>query len=339
LKNLFKNLIYVLFIFLFLFSCDYKRESIGDFEKIVVFADSAFYDIIRTDLERTFDQFVYTPQSERSFYLDLQPLEMLPTYMTRRNLLFACRLDASDSVSSYVQRMLSPEVKEAVSNGKVFHIFQENLFADEQMGIILAAPDEKAFLQKLATYSEDIYKKLESYYFERLERSMFIDAEQTALENYLAKNFGWKIRVQYDYNLVIETEDENFVWLRRLEPDRSIFIFRFPEQKLNTEKDWLINLRDSLATVYYEKDSISVEDTYLLRTRIAGFDAIKLVGIWQNHHLILGGPFRTYAFHDPESNFVYIIDISVTAPQKRKKPFLDQLEILANSFQIIRAGS
>ena len=165
---------------------------------------------------------------------------------------------------------------------------------------------------------------------------MFFKGEQTELEDYIATNYGWKIRIQHDYYLVKESEDGNFIWLRRLDPDRSLFVYRFKAKGLDREDSgWLIEKRDSLGTIYFESDSVSKEDSYMVNTEFCGFPAVKLIGIWQNHKLFIGGPFRTYAFFDPEQKYIYMVDILVTAPDKRKKPYLDQLEVMANTFRLL----
>jgi hypothetical protein len=314
-------------------ACGYKDSSYGEYEHIIVFADSALYKNIRPELEQTFDQFVYTPITEKSFYLELKPLHHLDKYKKYRNLLFIGLLDGEDDVSQYITQSFDIEVQQAIKAGRIFHIFQEDLFAKEQMVIFLSSTDLITLKQNLIAASDEIYKKLESYYFERLERLMFAKGEKKVLEKY-----GWRIKIQHDYNLVKESDDGNFIWLRRINPDRSMFVFRFPADSLiMSDSQWLIDLRDSLTTIYYEGDSISQKDTYTVHTQFDDHTALKLVGIWQNHKLYIGGPFRTYAFFDKEQNYVYVIDILVTAPTRRKKPYLDQLEVIANSFQLLPA--
>jgi hypothetical protein len=94
-------------------------------------------------------------------------------------------------------------------------------------------------------------------------------------------------------------------------------------------------MRDSLTTVHFEADSIDLNDTYLQLVQFRGRETKKLIGIWQNHRHYIGGPFRTYAFADPVEKYMYLIDMSVTAPGERKKPYLDQLDIMANTFEFV----
>jgi hypothetical protein len=319
----------------FIPGCDYKSASFGDFEKIIVFADSTIYNKIQIELEQTFEQFVYTPHSERSFYLDLQPLEMFDTYQTRRNLLFLGLFDGQDKVSEFVKGALSPQVQKSVVDGDVFEIFKEDLFASEQVVIFLPASDIEMLRKNLLARQDIIFNRLNSSYFRRVKNAMFLKGEQLIIEEYLEREYGWKIRLQHDYYIVKEVDDKSFVWFRRLNPDRCLFIYRFPYRDLDDEGSWLYHTRDSLTTVYFEGDSIDKEDTYIEFVEFQGKTAKKLNGIWQNRKHYIGGPFRTFVFSDENEKYIYLIDISVTAPGYRKKPYLDQLEVLANTFQFV----
>lgn len=335
LKKVYLNLLICATLFLFFFGCEYKPASFGDFEKIVVFADSTLYTQVLTELEQTFDQFLYTPHSEKSFYLDLQPLALLDTYQTRRNILFMGLIDGQDPVSEFMNSALSVQIKDKVMKGSVFEIFQANLFASEQEVIFLPAVSPQSLKKNLSDRKDIIFNKLDKSYMKRLQNAMFLKGEQFVIEDYLSKEYGWKIRVQHDYQIVKETEDQNFVWLRRLNPDRSLFIYRFPYTEVDGEGAWIYSLRDSLTTVHFEADSIEKEDTYLQLVSFRGEETKKLTGVWQNHRHYIGGPFRTYVFADSAKTYRYLIDMSVTAPGERKKTYLDQLDIMANSFEFV----
>ena len=57
----------------------------------------------------------------------------------------------------------------------------------------------------------------------------------------------------------------------------------------------------------------------------------------QSHLLIMrhGGPFKNYTFYDPLSRRIYMIDISVYAPERDKMPSLRQLNLIARTFRTI----
>jgi hypothetical protein len=315
-------------------ACKYESESFGDFEKVFVFSDSLMFSKVQTELEQVFDHYVYTPHSEKTFYLEYQSLNALRTYQKRRNIMFLVLLDGKDEVSKYIDQILTPQVKAAVAEGKVFYIFKENLFTQDQMGIILVARDVATMQQNLVAYGDDIFNQLDDYHFRRLERIMFLRGEQTALEEYFLNNLGWKIRVQHDYYIVKESEDGNFVWLRRFKPDRNLFVYRFKGDSSMLNEEYVTNVRDSLSKIYFEGDSVSAEDTYAVSDMFKGKPALTMIGVWQNHQHYLGGPFKSYTFYDKNSAYIYMIDMMVTAPGKRKKPFLDQLDTMARTFTL-----
>jgi hypothetical protein len=336
LKKLFSfRFLALLLFFIFLYSCDFKSGSVGDFDQIIVFSDSVLYTEIESKLNRIFDNFIYTPHSEKSFLHKWIPLNLIDSYKKRRNIILIGLLNQNDPTSEYVKKMLSPEIQKEIEKGEIFEIFKENIFAYDQLGLIICAANRQQLNEKLLQQSESIYNNFKKYHFWRLKRILFSGNEQFDIENFLTNEYGWTVKVPYSYQIVERSIDSNFVWIKRTEPSRSLFVYRTLGNKSKIQENWIQNIRDSLATVHFDGDSISVEDTYTLQTVINGIPATKMVGIWQNHQQILGGPFRTYAIHDENSGYIYIIDISVVAPGKRKKPFIDQLEVIANTFRII----
>jgi hypothetical protein len=329
------NLALYFFSLLMLFSsCKYESNSFGDFEKIFVIADSTFYKNLKPELEQVFDNYVYTPHSEKSFYLEYLNIKSLNNYSKRRNLLFLALLDGNDETSQYISQLLSNEVKQAVHQGNIFYIFREDFLTKDQMCVILIGNDETAIRNNLITYKDEIFDEMDEYHFKRLEKIMFLKAEQVALEDYFWENLGWRIRIQHDYHVVKESDSGNFVWLRRFKPDRNIFIYRFKGDSSALNEDNIIYIRDSLGVVYFEGDSVSREDTYAKFENFKEYPALTLTGVWQNHKHYIGGPFKLYALFEKSSGQIYIIDMLVTAPGKRKKPFLDQLDVMGRTFTI-----
>lgn len=326
----------IFIIVLIVFSCDYQPASYGSFQKIVVYADSTIFHAVQKELEQVFDQFIYTPNVERSFNLDLQPLHTFETYQTRRNIIFVGILNQTDEVSKFIDNSLSAQVKTGVREGRVFEIIKEDLFASQQVVMFFPATNIESLRNNLINRSDIIFNRLQKLYFKRLEYAMFLKGEQFELEEYLAKTYGWQIRVQHDYRIILESEDRNFFWLRRFNPDRSMFITRIPQIQMDFEQnDWLYAIRDSLTTLYYEADSIDKSDSYIQVVDFNDYKALKLIGVWQNHTHRIGGPFRTYVFND-SSIYTYLIDMTVTAPGQDKKVFLDQLDVMARSFHFVK---
>ena len=58
-----------LIIILFFLSCDYKPESIGAFNEILILASPEDKEFVKPIIEELFDGVVYTPQDEKVFDL------------------------------------------------------------------------------------------------------------------------------------------------------------------------------------------------------------------------------------------------------------------------------
>jgi len=333
-KKTFNPTLFLFSLLLLFSSCKYESASFGDFEKIYVIADSTLYKSVKPELEQVFDNYVYTPHSEKSFYLEYLNINSLNNYNKRRNLLFLVLLDGKDETSQYINRLLSDEVKQAIRQGNIFYIYRENFLTQDQMGIILIGNDETTIRNNLLTFKDEIFDEMDAYYFKRLEKIMYLNAEQVALADYFWENLGWRIRIQHDYHVVKESDSGNFVWLRRFKPDRNIYIYRFKGDSSALNEDNIVNIRDSLGVVYFEGDSVSREDTYAKFENFKKYPALTLTGVWQNHKHYIGGPFKLYALFDKSSGQIYMIDMLVTAPGERKKPFLDQLDVMGRTFTI-----
>ena len=63
--------------------------------------------------------------------------------------------------------------------------------------------------------------------------------------------------------------------------------------------------------------------------------AIQLTGVWQNDRETrpAGGPFRSYGFYDLNTQRLYLVDMAVFAPGKKKLPYLRQLDVMAQTFK------
>lgn len=322
---------------LYLFaSCDYKPGSLGSDQRIFVFVDSLLWQDIKEDVEETFYAYVYTPRAERSFILARRSLDKLGGLKTRKNLLFIGTTDTRNKVNDYLDQIVPVEFKKDVIKGKSFSFFKDNLFVNDQISLFMIAKDKESFLEQFKINKENIFTIFKEKYFSRLESDMFEKGEQFELENFLEENYGYKIKVQHDYFIANQDPKEKYIWMRRLEPDRWISIWRKSENDVSFSRDTLFNIRNEMTKKYYEGDYIVDDETSIQEQLFLGWKAIKITGIWRNDSLIVGGPFRTYVVPKEDEKSVYFIDIAVMAPTRDKKPYLDQLEVIAHSFQFVR---
>jgi len=334
-KKLFAAVLVIIFG-VFIQSCDVKVGVVGYPQEIFVVADSLLWNEVGPEITEVFETPVYTPIPEPSFSVQWIPLQELNAYKERQNVFLIGIAGDENPTSDYLKSILPAEIQSGVENDRNFHFFSDDLFARGQINLFLYAKDRNTFRQRFDQYKDDIFSEFNKRYSKRLSEDMYKQAEQKELEELIAEKYGWKIRVQHDYFIATQDINAKYIWLRRLDPDRWLSIWEMEGDSSDLTLDALIDTREKILGKYYQGDRVDRDETYLMNVEFKGQTASKVVGIWQNDSLYVGGPFRTYALMDPSNSKIYYIDIAVMAPDKQVKPYLDQLEVIANTFEIAK---
>ncbi|MBN1406519.1 MAG: DUF4837 family protein [Calditrichaceae bacterium] len=317
-------------------SCDLQVTVMGYPQEIFVVADSLLWTEVGPEIMEVFEAPVYTPIPEPSFALQWIPLRELNAYKDRMNVFLIGIAGDKNPTSEYLKSILPAEIQSGVENDQNYHFFSNDLFARGQINLFLYAKDKMTFRQRFDQYKDDIFSEFNKRYLKRLSEDMFKQAEQKDIEQFILEKYGWKIRVQHDYFIATQDINAKYIWLRRMEPDRWVSVWEMKGDASDLTLDSLIKTRDKVLGKYYQGDWVDRDETYLMNVEFSGHPASKVVGIWQNDSLYVGGPFRTYAFKDSLSSKIYYVDIAVMAPDKQVKPFLDQLEVIANTFEMAK---
>lgn len=321
-------------LILLLAGCQIKPESRGDFDTISVFADSLDWPDYKPALKEVFSREYKTPALESEFLLKWRSSEFFKQYQHDRNIIFLARLDSDDPVSTVVKNTLPGEILEGVADGKYFSIPKHDPWAEDQYLLFLVAPTKKDLIRKIEINREIVYQDFIKAYYDRYKKQLYRRYENSELEDYLLEHFPFKVRVPSDYFVADESENYGYVYLRRLHPDRSITVHWIPySDTANLSFDWVVKQRNKLAKLAYQGDRVVEEETTIYETTFLEWKAVRLQGTWKNPSLVIGGPFRNIVFIDKQSGLIFMIDYYVQAIGRRKKLFLDQLEIIANTFQ------
>ncbi|GAB4371891.1 MAG: hypothetical protein Kow0042_14880 [Calditrichia bacterium] len=334
-KNALKILSILLAIFLLgsFWSCSWRGDSIGEDDHIIVFADSADWVYYQDALNSVFGTLIKTPVLEREYILEWKPFEHFEKFQNFKNIFILGRLDSQAPVSNNVRQLLNEEIIEGVKSGKYFYIPKKEVWALNQYVLILVANSINDMIQKIHDLGDLMYDDFRQYYYARLKERMFSKMEQVELEEYIRDHFPFSLRIQHDYFIADENFQENYLWIRRLYPDRSILIHWEPlPANFELKPQWIIEQRNRLAEMVFEGDIVVQDETRSFPTKFNKWSAIRLEGTWKNEKYLIGGPFRTVAFIDSVRNRIYMLDFYVQAVGKRKKPFLDQLDIIIHTF-------
>lgn len=315
--------------------CNVKPSTMGYQHRIFVVSDSLLWQQIGPQVEEVFERIIYTPHTEKTFYVTPITLQKLNEFKSRMNVFFIGVEEPQSETTAYIKKMLPAQFLKGMETDSYFYLFARDMFARDQINLVMYAKDTLTFKQQLQKLKDDIYRSFEKKYYARLTESMFEQGEQEKLEQYLGEHYGWKVRMQHDYFIADQDVEQKYVWLRRLHPDRWLSIWQAPADSSLLQKDSLIAIRNRMTRAHYQGDVIDPEDLTVRQVDFNGQQATKLSGLWRNDSLLIGGPFRLYAIFDPLEAQTYFIDMAVMAPGKLKKPFLDQLEVIAHSFQLV----
>lgn len=331
----------VLFLF---YSCDsVNKPAKGLEDEIYVVADSLEYEELRSALESTFEKIIYTPQPEKLFTLKrIAPVE-LEKFRTRKNIIIVAPLTSKSLTSQFINAVVDSTVKQKIMAKEITEVMKNNLWAKNQLVVILTAPDIQELEFNILKNSDKLLYSFQKISDERLYESLYSSQyERKNIEGKLLKKYGWLIYVQADYSLAIDKPEDNFVWLRRSpnsDMERWIFVHWIDDASpayLNS--DSIRSIRNNITQKYYrttdDQSYVVIAEEYLTTNEVnfKGRYALLTQGLWELNVKGMGGPFLSYTFFDEKTKRLYMIDGSIYAPKYYKRNLIQQVDVTLQSF-------
>ncbi len=328
----------VLMTMLVSLSCsERKPESTGSYNEFYVFADSEVKEVVKNILHVVLEREIATPRKERVFRLRWEKFERLGEYINKRNLIFLATLDGTGRVSSWVRSGLDDKVRGVIEAGDAFIFTMLDVFAQPQTVYYLVGRNPEELAAKILIDSDYIFALADSlvnyHLSDWLFKGFFGEREKRALSEKIAREYGFKIRIPPLYEL--EKSDTNFIWLRKLKPEQWVFVYFEETEDSALSFDWWLDRRNKVGELYYEGDIILDTTVITEKASIADLPAIRYRGLWMNPREIIGGPFISYLFYEPDQRRKYIVDCAVFAPTVRKEPYLRHTEIIARTIEMV----
>lgn len=325
-------------------SCTTKKKAKGPEDVIHVVADTSEYLIIKDVLKETFGKIIHTPQPEELFTIQRHNYNNLNSLKLKKNIIIAAPINSGSFTSKYLESIVDSSVTNLILKDSAFVINKYDLWAENQLVMILSAKDVETLKNKIVEKKEDLF-----YYFreasnKRLAKGVYNPRfEQKEIEAKFIQDYGWMIYMQADYKLAVDSPEDNFVWIRRglnTDMERWIFVhwienstpaFLHPDS-ISIERDkmtkkFYTTTDDSAYVVSYDTfkmdSEVNFNDKYALMTQ----------GLWKFNNESGGGPYISYSFYDEETRRVYMLDASVFAPKYYKKSVIQQVDVLLHSFK------
>ena len=317
--------------------CQRLPESVGPNQEILAFVDPTDWEVLETPLREAFEKVLLTPQKEKVFRIqrgELEDSEGLK-HKLRKNLLVAAPLDATHPTSEFLGSLLSPNVRQGVRAGEFSVFWKKDLWARDQIVLFVTGAGLRDLVEGIRTEADRLYATVEQARNERVARLIYHYGERKDLTDRLAHAYGWQVRVSFGFELQDANADSGFVLLSKEDPSRWLFVYW--EDGISPDRltrDWCINKRDAITWRFFDGDRIAVGTAEATQTEFAGKLAFSLQGLWENEASWKGGPFKSYAFVDVDLDRFFFVDVGVFSPNRRKEPYLRQVDMMARTFKL-----
>ena len=317
---------YFLFVLVILMNltCVRMKRSIGKSSEVIVVSSLVQEDLVNESVQLH----NYVPQKEGVSDFIFISDTLLDAYKYHHSILLCGTLE-----DEFIQIMLDKEARLQTEKDTFILFKKPDIWARGQSTIILAVRDREHIEKAYAKYGQLIAQTLEENYYRRVKTNHYIAGVSSKMKQNLRK-YGISLDISDSWLIDSTHQAENFVFVHTHFPDRSLFFYK--ERKSNIlNGSYALAKRDSLTRKYYNGDYILKELTQDEPIEFAGFTGIRLRGVWQNDSLVAGGPFLTYFLIDNDT--LYVIDGIVFNPGERKTDYLTKMEVIMNSFNLIRS--
>ncbi len=342
-KKIFITLTALVSVFYFTACETSNRPAQGLEDEIYVVADSLEYSELSIALDSAFQKIIYTPQPERLFTLIRITPNQLERYKNKKNILIVAPLNSKSLTSQFINASVDSSAIQKIRGEKDFIIKKENLWAQNQLVMILTAPTIEELEFKILNNKDNLLYAFQKVSDRRLEQSVYnAKYEMKSLEGKLLKEYGWLIYVQADFKLALDVPKDNFVWLRRSpgsDMERWVFIHWIDNASpAYLNEDSVRAVRNRMTKKYYrtsdDSSYVIIASDYYTSSEVNfhGKYAIFTQGLWELDIKGMGGPFINYTFFDEKTNRLYMLDGSIYAPKYYKRNLIQQMDVLLQSF-------
>ena len=314
--------------------CELKRPAFGMIDQIIVLADDEDWNYAEGAIKAVYERIIETPQFEKRFTVAHPPLESYGFYQKYHLIILLGTLGSRGIVGEILNQNITADNRASVAAGTKFAFQQRDVWAGNQYVLILIAPTVEDLLDKINANRDMLFQLVDKTANEFLKREMYKRKEQVELSKQLFETYGYTFRVQHDY-FMKEWPEHNTIFLRRLAPDRMMVIHWVDTTDIGyIPESWVIQKRNELGEMLLDGRVLQEETVSFSRTEFADYTAVVSHGLWLHPVKFIGSPMINYTFYDELTKRIYMIDLSLFAPEYvgEKVPFLKQLDIMANTF-------
>lgn len=280
------------------------------------------------------------PQDEPYFKLrNINPLKMNNILKTGKSMIFVSTMDNQGAQSRAMQNYFtSSSLEKILSDTALYRLPQKNQFARGQEILHLFGQTEQQLIAHLKRDKEVLRNYFLTIENERISKAVF-KVREKQIEKTLRETHGFDVQVPYGYDLAKNQRD--FIWIRLLDPEyeKNIFVHYRPFNSRDPFED-VLAFREEITSSYMrdvQKPDIFMtlqnENMNIREVNFKGKYAKELRGLWKLSDISGGGPFVSYVFVDESQKRLYYLEGYVYAPSKDKREFMQEIEVIINTFR------
>ncbi len=238
------------------------------------------------------------------------------------------------------RNIIMVHISDSVKKNKI--TIQENLWAETQLIITVAAKSETEMIKLLDENKISLIENLE-----KAERDRII----FNYKQYEKREIGEKLRKNHNISLVVpagyivDIDTSNFIWISHETPmiSQGILIYYYDYTDTNTfTVDYLVKQRNKFLkqNVPGPTDGSYMITAMGLQPELREFMlnnkyTAELRGLWEVENDFMGGPFISFSTVDEKRSRVVTVDTYVYAMKYNKRNYIRQLEAILYSIQIV----
>jgi len=307
--------------------------SVGDGGMIVIIADMQDRPLLKRTIDERFGREIGTPHDEPLLDIIWQDGKTFATQTRDPLLLLAAPLDGQGPTADLLRRMITPEVEEGIKDGQ-FSVFRRNdPWAKQQLLLVLAGRNQRELAERVNEWIDSLYNWAIDFEYKRLKRELIHRHKNNKYIRPSDESGGFQFNIQLDYIVAQDNDSLEFIRFIRQHPTRWIMV-AWGESNEPITPEFIYEHRRQLSDSFLDPVRTYDDRWSWEETELNGQQAIIVRGIWAGVETTGGGPFFTYGFKTPDQDRYYLIDSAVFAPGQSKMPYLWQLDIMAQTFEL-----
>jgi hypothetical protein len=327
-KVLPRSLPLALLFALLLGGCGGKQlPAIGPAYEIVVLAPAG-KSVLADEIGKVLGAEIITVRPEPRFQITKDVLDEYRYYTTRKILLAVGPPD-DPSFQKLLRKATGTRTK---ADFPGLWIEVDPFSAGQILFVLTGDPQE--IVRNVRARSEDLIGIVEDATVTLIMTTTFRAGEKPNARRAMTERWGWGLRLPLEW--VVEdrsSAETRFVRIWRDAPVAQIFVSWEDGKVDRTPEEWL-ERRHELSWVHYDQDQV-VWDTSRADSARTPFSqaGVALTGVWKNDKYVIGGPFEAWAFYCRDDDRTYLVDLSVYAPDREKRPLQRLLRAVARTFR------